>query len=272
MEWHCLHWWIRIDGSMLVLTLKPTVATSQVHRPVEVHSRVSPYRGLVMARRVARVGARGVLHCDQAGGEAAGSLQRQDAAAGSASARARPGGRETSSVRAVHGCPKSPTWRCPRGRPRAHHTVHPTAVDRPLTQHLKSQLDEVRRPGRGVVDHDAHIFQALDRHRLTVATRQLSFSGASYLRWCRQPAAVRFGQAEAFQDLERRSNQNAESLQCPSLRRVLVRATGMIRRAPPFKRQIASSQTARTELLTLWCPKSTIRRRGDSFWPEAREQ
>jgi hypothetical protein len=66
-----------------------------------------------------------------------------------------------------------------------------------------------------------------------------------------KPAAVRFGQAEAFQDLERPSNQNAQSLECPSLRRVLVRATGLIRRAPPFKRQIASSQTARTELLTL---------------------
>jgi hypothetical protein len=47
-----------------------------------------------------------------------------------------------------------------------HHTVHPTALDRPLTQHLESELDEEPRRGRKVVDHDAHVLQALNRHAL----------------------------------------------------------------------------------------------------------
>ena len=33
-------------------------------------------------------------------------------------------------------------------------------------QHIESGLDEERRRGREVVDHDAHILQALDRHAL----------------------------------------------------------------------------------------------------------
>src|SRR5512133_3897723 len=47
-----------------------------------------------------------------------------------------------------------------------HHTVHPTALNRPLTQHLESELDEERRRGREVVDHDAHVLQVLNRHAL----------------------------------------------------------------------------------------------------------
>ena len=47
-----------------------------------------------------------------------------------------------------------------------HHTVHPTALNRPLTQHLETELDEERRRGREVVDHDAHVLQALNRHAL----------------------------------------------------------------------------------------------------------
>jgi integrase len=47
-----------------------------------------------------------------------------------------------------------------------HHTVHPTALNRALTQHLESELNEERRRGREVVDHDAHVLQALNRHAL----------------------------------------------------------------------------------------------------------
>ena len=36
------------------------------------------------------------------------------------------------------------------------HAVHPTALDRPLALQLESRLDEERRRGRQVVDHDAH--------------------------------------------------------------------------------------------------------------------
>ena len=47
-----------------------------------------------------------------------------------------------------------------------HHTVHPTALDLPFTLQLESELDEERRRGREVVDHDAHMLHALDRHAL----------------------------------------------------------------------------------------------------------
>ena len=46
------------------------------------------------------------------------------------------------------------------------HAVHPTALDRPLALQLESELDEERRRGREVVDHDAHVLHALDRHAL----------------------------------------------------------------------------------------------------------
>jgi len=47
-----------------------------------------------------------------------------------------------------------------------HHAVHPTALDRPLALQLESELDEERRRGREVVDHDDHVLHALDRHAL----------------------------------------------------------------------------------------------------------
>src|SRR5467141_3534891 len=47
-----------------------------------------------------------------------------------------------------------------------HHAVHPTALDRPLALQLESELDEERRRGREVVDHDADVVHALDRHAL----------------------------------------------------------------------------------------------------------
>ena len=47
-----------------------------------------------------------------------------------------------------------------------HDAVHPTALDRPLAQQLESELDEERLRGREVVDHDAHMLHALDRHRV----------------------------------------------------------------------------------------------------------
>jgi len=47
-----------------------------------------------------------------------------------------------------------------------HHAVHPTALDQPLALHLESELDEERRRGREVVDHDAHMLHTLDRHAL----------------------------------------------------------------------------------------------------------
>jgi hypothetical protein len=58
-----------------------------------------------------------------------------------------------------------------------HHTVHPTALDRPLTQHLESELDEELRRGGKVVDHDAHVLQALNRHALDDSNT------ATQLRW-----------------------------------------------------------------------------------------
>src|SRR4029453_4930412 len=81
------------------------------------------------------------------------------------------------------------TWRRPRGfagagpsppwadgggkftrssRPSAvrgpHHAVHPTALDLPLALQLESELEEESRRGREVVDHDADVLHALDRH------------------------------------------------------------------------------------------------------------
>src|SRR5439155_23706662 len=47
-----------------------------------------------------------------------------------------------------------------------HHAVNPTALDRPLALQLESELDEELRRGREVVDHDAHVLHALDRHAL----------------------------------------------------------------------------------------------------------
>jgi hypothetical protein len=46
------------------------------------------------------------------------------------------------------------------------YAVHPTALDRPLALQLESELDEERRRGREVVDHDAHVLHAVDRHAL----------------------------------------------------------------------------------------------------------
>jgi hypothetical protein len=47
-----------------------------------------------------------------------------------------------------------------------HHAVHPIAFGRPFTLQLESELDEECRRGRQVVDHDAHVLHALDRHAL----------------------------------------------------------------------------------------------------------
>src|SRR6266568_9648198 len=48
----------------------------------------------------------------------------------------------------------------------SHDAVHPITVDRPLAEQLESELDEERRRGREVVDHDAHVLHALDGHAL----------------------------------------------------------------------------------------------------------
>src|SRR5919198_3585447 len=45
-----------------------------------------------------------------------------------------------------------------------HHAVHPTALDRSLALQLESELDEERGRGGEVVDHDADVIHALDRH------------------------------------------------------------------------------------------------------------
>ena len=47
-----------------------------------------------------------------------------------------------------------------------HHAVHPTALDRSLALQLESELDEERRRGGEIVDHDAHVIHALDRHAI----------------------------------------------------------------------------------------------------------
>ena len=49
----------------------------------------------------------------------------------------------------------------------------PTALDQPLALHLESELDEERRRGREVVDHDAHMLHTLDRHALDGSGTQL---------------------------------------------------------------------------------------------------
>jgi hypothetical protein len=52
-----------------------------------------------------------------------------------------------------------------------HHAVHPLPLDLPLALWLESELDEERRRCREIVDHDAHVIHALDRHASTVAVR-----------------------------------------------------------------------------------------------------
>jgi hypothetical protein len=47
-----------------------------------------------------------------------------------------------------------------------HHAVHPTALDGPLALHLEPELDEERRRGREVIDHDAHVIHSFDRHAI----------------------------------------------------------------------------------------------------------
>jgi len=44
--------------------------------------------------------------------------------------------------------------------------VHPTVVDRCPALQLESELEEERRRGREVVEHDAYVLHALDRHAL----------------------------------------------------------------------------------------------------------
>ena len=46
--------------------------------------------------------------------------------------------------------------------------VHRIALALPLALQLESELDEERRRGREVVDHDADVVHALDRHALDV--------------------------------------------------------------------------------------------------------
>jgi hypothetical protein len=57
-----------------------------------------------------------------------------------------------------------------------HHAVHPTALDQPLALELESELDEERRRGREVVDHDAHVIHASDRHALEASDATPSYS------------------------------------------------------------------------------------------------
>ena len=44
------------------------------------------------------------------------------------------------------------------------HAVHPTALDERFALQLESELEEERGRGGEVVDHDAHVIHALDRH------------------------------------------------------------------------------------------------------------
>ena len=46
------------------------------------------------------------------------------------------------------------------------HAVDPTALDLPFSLQLESEFDEERGRSLEVVDHDAHVLQALDRHAL----------------------------------------------------------------------------------------------------------
>jgi hypothetical protein len=47
-----------------------------------------------------------------------------------------------------------------------HDAVHPAALDRPLALQLESELDEELGCGREVINHDADVVHALDRHVL----------------------------------------------------------------------------------------------------------
>src|SRR2546427_9205650 len=75
-----------------------------------------------------------------------------------------------------------------------HHAVHPTALHWPTALQLESELDEERRRGREVVDHDAHVVHALDRHGLddsdTTAPATASF-GCRSAGWNAPPVGLK---------------------------------------------------------------------------------
>src|SRR5262249_19659351 len=50
------------------------------------------------------------------------------------------------------------------GCPRAHHAVHPSALDQPAALQLESEVDEKCRRGGEVFHHDAHVIHSLDRN------------------------------------------------------------------------------------------------------------
>jgi hypothetical protein len=72
-----------------------------------------------------------------------------------------------SPARADRGRPGvSPPSRSPPGSPRARPRGLPNPLDHRLALQLESEFDEERRRGVEVVDHDAHVVHALDRHAL----------------------------------------------------------------------------------------------------------
>ncbi len=100
--------------------------------------------------------------------------------------------------------------------PEPHHTVHPIALDRPLTLQLESELDEERRRRREVLDHDAHVLHALDRHALdgsdtTAQLQRLSVADRSVgtplvglpLKACSAAGTHMLGSVDIDEDLER---------------------------------------------------------------------
>src|ERR671923_1882792 len=72
-----------------------------------------------------------------------------------------------------------------------HHAVHPTTLDRSLALQLESELDEERRRRGEVVDHDAHVIHALDRHAINRSGTTPPANGVSRLPiscWARAPS------------------------------------------------------------------------------------
>src|SRR5215207_5539924 len=128
----------------------------------------------------------------------------------------RPWPSEVSNIAMSTRTPSSPTTR-----------VHPTALNRPLTQHLESELDEERRRGREVVDHDAHVLQALNRHALdgsnTAAQLSWRLLTCGGLGNSRLGAEVRTSRGHQGSGATRQP-ERGRPRRCPGLRRVLVRA------------------------------------------------
>ncbi len=96
------------------------------------------------------------------------------------------------------GVSRSPASRLHADGLESHAAGHPAALDRPLALQLEPELDEERRRAREVVDHDAHVVHALDRHAFllvswtapVVALHLVSGPDESFSTWSRRVRAA----------------------------------------------------------------------------------